>query len=141
MVPWILFRSYLKARNVPEHFEQLTNEELDEHIGNFYVEVGQENGERYQKTSFYSLRYGINRHMPLVANLDIINNSAFQVSQKIFVAVAKDLKRDGKGAIAHYPPIEENDLYEYFKMSEYVKLQHSVCWYYLKLAIFLLLQT
>jgi hypothetical protein len=32
-------------------------------------------------------------------------------------------------------------LYEYFKMSEYVKLQHSVCWYYLKLAIFLLLQT
>ena len=67
--------------------------------------------------------------MPLVANLDIINNSAFHVSQKIFVAVAKDLKRDGTGVIAHYPPIEENDLtkmYEYFEMSDNVKLQHKV---------------
>ena len=129
MVPWFFLRSYLKARNIPENFEQLTNEEFDEHLGNFYVEVRQENGERYQKTSFYSLRYGINRHMPFVANLDIINNSAFQVSQKIFVAVAKDLKRDGAGVIAHYPPIEENDLtklYEYFEMSDNVKLQHKV---------------
>ena len=76
----------------------------------FYVEVRQENGERYQKTSFYSLRCGINRHMSLVTNLVIINNSAFQVSQKVFLAVAKDLKRDCKGVIAHYPTIEENDL-------------------------------
>jgi hypothetical protein len=48
--------------------------------------------------------------MSLVTNLVIINNSAFQVSQKVFLAVAKDLKRDCKGVIAHYPTIEENDL-------------------------------
>jgi hypothetical protein len=68
--------------------------------------------------------------MSLVKNVDIINNPAFQVSQKIFVAVAKDIKRDGKGAIAHYPPIEENDLtkmYEYFdNTSDNVKLQQNV---------------
>jgi hypothetical protein len=43
---------------------------------------------------------------------------------------AKDIKRDGKGAIAHYPPIEENDLtkmYEYFdNTSDNVKLQQNV---------------
>jgi hypothetical protein len=47
----------------------------------------------------------------------------------IFVAVAKDLKRDGTGVIAHYPPIEENDLtkmYEYFEMSDNVKLQQKL---------------
>ena len=123
------FRSYLKARNAAENIEQLTGEEFDEHLGKFYVEVRQENGERYQKTSF-SLRYGIHRHMSLVKNVDIINNPAFQVSQKIFVAVAKFIKRDGKGAFAHYPPIEENDLtkmYEYFdNTSDNVKLQQNV---------------
>ena len=67
--------------------------------------------------------------MSLLTNLDIINNSAFQVSQKVFLAIAKDLKRDCKGVIAHYPPIEENDLtkmYEYFEMSDNVKLQQKL---------------
>jgi hypothetical protein len=39
-----------------------------------------------------------------------MNDTAFQVSQKLFTAVTKDLKREGKGAVTHYPPIEETDL-------------------------------
>ncbi|XP_053379189.1 uncharacterized protein LOC128548430 [Mercenaria mercenaria] len=59
-------------------------------------------------------------------NGDIIKDFAFQVSQKLFKAVAMDLKREGKGAITHYPPVEESvlkKLYEYFDTNDNVKLQ------------------
>jgi hypothetical protein len=57
---------------------KLTNEELEKHLG-----------KRTGKTSFYSLRYGINRHMSLVKNVDIMNNPALQVLQQILVALPK----------------------------------------------------
>lgn len=77
----------------------------------------------------YGLRYGINRHLSVRNNFDITKDQAFQVSQKIFSAVTKDLKREGKGAITHYPPIKESDLhkmYEYFDNNDRLKLQQKV---------------
>ena len=41
---------YLKAKNMPETFENSTNEELDDIVGKFYVEVRQENGDKYQRS-------------------------------------------------------------------------------------------
>ena len=124
-----VFRSYLQSRQLDDNLENFPNAVLDEYLGKFYMEARQENGEKYQKTSFCSLRYGINRHMLLEKNVDIINNPAFQLSQKIFSAVSKDLKKDGKGAITHYPPVEETDLkkmYNYFDTNDNVKLQQKV---------------
>lgn len=124
-----VFRSYLKARNLPEAFEEFDIPQLDDALGKFYVEVRQENSEKYQKSSLYGLRYGINRHLSVRNNFDITKDQAFQVSQKIFSAVTKDLKREGKGAITHYPPIEESDLhkmYEYFDNNDRLKLQQKV---------------
>jgi hypothetical protein len=43
--------------------------------------------------------------------------------------VTKDLKREGKGAVTHYPPIEETDIrkmYDYFNVNDNVKLQRKV---------------
>ena len=39
-----IFRAFLKAKNMPETFENVTNEELDDILGKFYVkpEVRQE---------------------------------------------------------------------------------------------------
>jgi hypothetical protein len=48
-----IFGSYLKARNIPENFEQLTNEEVDE-------EILRRSTSRERGT--LSLRCGINRH-------------------------------------------------------------------------------
>ena len=124
-----VFRSYLKARNLPEAFEEFDIPQLDDALGKFYVEVRQENSEKYQKSSLYGLRYGINRHLSVRNNFDITKDQAFQVSQKIFSAVTKNLKREGKGAITHYPPIEESDLhkmYEYFDNNDRLKLQQKV---------------
>ena len=58
-----IFRTYLKAKNMPETFENFTNEELDDIVGKFYVEVRQENGDKYQRSSLFYLRYGLNRHL------------------------------------------------------------------------------
>ena len=55
-----------------------------------------------------------------------MKDTAFQVSQKLFTAVTKDLKREGEGAVKHYPPIEETDLrkmHDYFNVNDNVKLQ------------------
>ena len=105
-----IFRTYLKDKNMLETFENFTNEELDDIVGKFYVEVRQENGDKYQRSSLFSIRYGLNRHLSLSRNVDIMKDTAFQVSQKLFTTVTKDLKREGKGAVTHYPPIEETDL-------------------------------
>ena len=124
-----IFRTYLRAKNMPETFENFTNEELDDIVGKFYVEVRQENGDKYQRSSLFSIRYGLNRHLSLSRNVDIMKDTAFQVSQKLFTAVTKDLKREGKGAVTHYPPIEETDLrkmYDYFNVNDNIKLQQKV---------------
>jgi hypothetical protein len=34
-----IFRTYLKAKNMPETFENFTIEELDDIVGKFYVEA------------------------------------------------------------------------------------------------------
>jgi hypothetical protein len=35
---------------MPETFENFTIEELDDIVGKFYVEVSQENGDKYQRS-------------------------------------------------------------------------------------------
>ena len=110
---------------MPETFENFTNEELDDIVGKFYVEVRQENGDKYQRSSLFSIRYGLNRYLSLSRKVDIMKDTAFQVSQKLFTAVTKDLKREGEGAVKHYPPIEETDLrkmHDYFNVNDNVKL-------------------
>ena len=77
-----IFQTYLKAKNMPETFENFTNEEFDDIVDKFYVEVRQENGDKYQRSSLFSIRYGLNRHLLLSRNVDIMKDTAFQVSQK-----------------------------------------------------------
>ena len=58
-----------------------------------------------------------------------MKDTAFQVSQKLFTAVTKDVKRQGKGAVTHYLPIEETDrreMYDYINVNDNIKLQQKV---------------
>ena len=61
------------------------------------------------RTSLNSIRYRIKMHLN---DKNIINGSEFRKSKDMFIAVTKDLKRDGKGGIHHYPPVEDADLME-----------------------------
>ena len=121
-----VFRLYLKEKGLPENFEQASSSDLDSYLSQFYAEARQQNGEKYQRTSLNSIRYGIKRHLN---DKDIINGSEFRKSKDMFIAVTKDLKRDGKGGINHYPPMEDADLmkmYSYFDIQDRIKLQQKV---------------
>ena len=53
----------------------------------------------------------------------------FNEANNVFIAASKDLKRQGKGGITHYPPLELKDLhklYEYLDSNNNVKLQEKV---------------
>ena len=123
------FKSYLREKDITEEFENLPNEELDKILSKFYTEARTESGEKYKKSSLVSIRHGINRHLSDADAKDIIHGPDFRQSNKVFSAVTTDLKKEGKGGIDHYPPIEIADLkklYSYFDCENNIKLQEKV---------------
>ena len=104
-----LFRSYLREREQSEDFENFNTASLDKILCKFYVEVRQENGEKYKKSSLSTIRHAINRFLSN-SNIDIVNGLEFKESRRVFKAVCQDLKRDGKGGVEHFPAIESGDL-------------------------------
>ena len=63
-----------------------------------YVDVRQESGEKYKKSSLIAIRIGINRYLQVnTSGINIVNGHEFKESKKIFDAVCKDLKRKEKG--------------------------------------------
>ncbi|KAK3093105.1 hypothetical protein FSP39_011083 [Pinctada imbricata] len=123
------FRAYLNEKRKSIDFEDFSTEELDNELSRFYVEARKENGELYKKSTLLALRHGISRHMQACSGIDIINDKAFTKSKTSFLAASKELKREGKGGIDHYPPIDSDDLkkmYLYFDLDNNVKLQEKV---------------
>ena len=57
-----------------------------------------------------SIRFGLQRHFVAKNDVDIINNKDFAQSNKIFKAMLKTLKAEGKASVKHYPPISPNDM-------------------------------
>ena len=69
-----VFRLYLKEKRLPEIFESASSSDLDSYLSQFYAGARQRNGEKYQKASLNSIRYGINKHF----DMDIINGPEFK---------------------------------------------------------------
>lgn len=124
------FRAYLQEKCVDSNFEEFSKEELEKRLKGFYTEVRQENGEAYKRTSVFSLRHGLHRHLCNVGvGVDILKDPEFRESNKAFLAVTKQLKRSGKGDVDHYPPIDATDLtkmYQYFDIEDNIMLQEKV---------------
>ena len=121
-----VFQAYLKEKNLPLNIEGYNVSELDDCLAKFYVELRQQSGKVYKKTSFSAIRHGINRHL---TNHDIVNGSDFPKSQKAFQAMSAELKRQGAGGVDHHPPIEQEDLhkvYNYFDVFDPEMLQQKV---------------
>ena len=106
---------WMKVGMTGMSFEKLicSTKELD-HAQNMFLR--QQNGEFYKLTSFYSIRYSINRHICETrvklgeAEVSILDNKLFPKSNTMFKAMAKKLKVEGRGGIESHPPIEEEDL-------------------------------
>ena len=69
--------------------ESLDDKALDELLSKFYCEICSSDGELYNKSSTMTLRHGINRHLSnsRKSPVDIVNDSNFNQSQRMFSAV------------------------------------------------------
>jgi hypothetical protein len=122
------FRAYLREKGLSEDFESLPIPELNSIISRFFAEARQENGDLYRRSSMFSIRHGLNRYLA-TKSIDLIHNPAFREANDTFLAVVKELKRQGLGSIDHYPPMDREDLvkmYAYFDINDNVKLQEKV---------------
>ena len=105
-------------------FENLDTQKLDILMERFFSEVRQQNGENYKLSSYYSLRYGVNRHLTTwrlsngLPSASLLDANLFPRSNTVFRAMTKKLKKEGKGGVENHPPIENEDMkkiIEYFE--------------------------
>ena len=57
-----LFKEYLREKNKPTNFEDMTKKELAQILGQFYVEARTKDGHPYTKSSMKAIRAGICRY-------------------------------------------------------------------------------
>jgi hypothetical protein len=60
---------------------------LNSQLTKFYVEVRQENGEKYKKSSLIAIRNGLNRFLQSNSSFDIVNGLESKESKIVFDAV------------------------------------------------------
>lgn len=109
----ILF-TYMEERGYTSNLKDLNKCDLDGLLYIFFAEVRTEKGDLYKKTSYNSLRYGINRHLQTIwrdhGGIDIINDIEFRKSKEMFQAMVKQMKSVGKCQVNHWPSIPKEDL-------------------------------
>ena len=128
------FKGWLKARQRPEEFENLSCEDLNNLLEVFYMEAKTIKGDSYSKSSMTALRCGINRYLnlpPYKRNINIICSAPFASSKRMWDAVVKKNKQDGKCKAKSWPAIEKLDFAKLkqdssFNMSDPNQLQEKV---------------
>ena len=91
----------------------MDNAMLDNNLRLFYVEVKNQDGKDYSKSTLLGLRYGLERYLncpPYNKGITISENPEFKKSTVVLNAKIKSLKQDGKENIRHKPPLEQEDL-------------------------------
>ena len=90
----------------------MDNAMLDGNLRLFYVDVKNQGGKDYSKSTLLGLRYGLERYLncpPYNKGITISRNRGFKKSN-VLNAKIKSLKQDGKDNIRHKPPLEQEDL-------------------------------
>ena len=67
----------------------------------FYIEARKEDGTAYNKSTLNSFRFGLNRHYLSTRDINIINDPAFNETNKVFGAKCVELK----GAVSYFTHI------------------------------------
>lgn len=112
----IVLKQYCDAKD--KEFQELAEMpvyELDIFLQRFYAEIRQKNGKKYSRSSMISIRFGLQRLLRKLRNVDITNDAEFKTSKEMFQAVLIDLKRCGKGDTKHKDVISEADLQKLYK--------------------------
>ena len=124
---WVTcLKEYLIEKQLPD-LDLLTNEELGEIIGKFYLEARKKkvqylptcdsedteedpNADCYKTTSLRAARGAFTRYFRDTRKIDIRTHEAFADSNEIFVGKTRDNKEKGLGKIDNKPPIEDADM-------------------------------
>ena len=108
--------STLKAFNgekYPEKdqdFDEISKEELNELLVDFYPNAREKNGGNYKKTALTSILFGLQRYFILKRGFNIIADDAFKQSYQVFEAVVVQLKRQGFAKVDHHESIKKENL-------------------------------
>ena len=85
---------------------EMSIQELDENLRQFYAEARNRNGENYSRATLLSLRNGIERFLNAPPNnrgISFKKDSRFVLSNQMLDAKIKQLKKDGLQNTTHKP--------------------------------------
>jgi hypothetical protein len=108
-----ILRAFLAEKGQDENFEELSNEDMDVLLKDFYANARTVKGEKYKLTSFRQIKYGIGKFL-MRKEIDIDSND-FSKSNTAFKALSVDLIKQGKGDVKHKPPIASGDLQKLYQ--------------------------
>lgn len=107
-----VLREYLKEKGQDSNLESFDVVQLNEILGQFYIDAWKPDGEKYKTTSLENIQHSLNRFLrspPHNKCLDIVKDANFQDANQNFKAMMAELKREGLGTITHHPIIAEAD--------------------------------
>ena len=103
---YCIFEKYCAEKKVVFEVNSVLKSELDVLLQNFYLEARKEDGNFYKKSSFVTLRFGLQREIHRIRNdMNIIDEPDFRQSSDIFNAQCVQLKKMGLGKVEHKPEI------------------------------------
>ena len=110
-VSWNVFISYLDEKSLVIDIESCSAHDLKDILRKFYIELRKQDGTLYCKTSFNSIRSGIQRKIKVLRpEIDIIIDKDFQAANEVFRAQCVELKKEGLAKITHKQPITVEDM-------------------------------
>ena len=110
-IAYNVFINYCREKNITIDISTVTKEELNELLRSFYVEVRKGDGSFYKKTSFTSLRFGLQREFKRIRpDINIIDDPEFSSSFEMYKAQCVQLKAMGLAKVEHKMPISKTDM-------------------------------
>ena len=106
------FRAFCEEKHPDktQDFHEISKEELNELLVDFYPNARKKTGGHYKKSALSSIRFGLQRHFMLKREFNIISDPLFKQSNQVFEAVVVELKRQGFAKVEHHEPILTEDL-------------------------------
>ena len=112
---WRVFEAYTQAKNINLDLLSIEKSELCEILRKFYVEIRKSDGTMYTKSSFRTIRGGLQRKIyESRKDIDIINSPEFVIANEVFAAQCVYLKQIGLAKVQHKLPISQEDVWKLY---------------------------
>lgn len=88
-------------------------------LQDFYANVRNSKGELYSKSSLLCIRHGISRHLKSKnVTFDITKDTQFAPANRVFMAMLRNTRAQGKGHVEHKPPVTPGDMRKLYTDSD-----------------------